>query len=206
MRTTGFGAAKHHSWHQTAFASLHGFVLPCRDKVFPSSPQFCPILTTFLYPRVISTSSVHQCHKAQIVPVCWQHFLFPSYNPVGYEGTCLWEYILFLDSHLQCALRAPSSTVCQWNRALGSGTHCPLWDRRRIQDLYPRAGQAEVQGVCNWAESLWKRGKPSMNLLMENPAGGWTPGLFFPHSDSFSWSPETATIWIFSGNETCTIW
>lgn len=146
MRTTGFGAAKHHSWHQTAFASLHGFVLPCRDKVFPSSPQFCPILTTFLYPRVISTSSVHQCHKAQIVPVCWQHFLFPSYNPVGYEGTCLWEYILFLDSHLQCALRAPSSTVCQWNRALGSGTHCPLWDRRRIQDLYPRAGQAEVQG------------------------------------------------------------
>lgn len=118
----------------------------------------------YLFSASVPQSSNSPCMLAAL--------LFPSYSPVGYEGACLREYILFLDSHLQCALRAPSSTVCQWNRALGSGTHCPLWDRRRIQDLYPRAGQAEVQGVCNWAESLWKRGKPSMNLLMEIPAGG----------------------------------
>lgn len=127
-------------------------------------------------------------------------------QPCRVERACLREYILFLDSHLQCAFIAASSTVCQWNRVLGSVTHCPLWGGGGIWDPYPRAGQAEVQGMGSWAESPWKRGKPSMDSLMESPAGGWTPGLFFPHSDSFSWSPETATIWIFSGNEICTLW
>lgn len=55
MRTTEFVAAKHHSDFRLL---LHLFMaLFClADRVFHSSPQFCPILTTLLYPRVISTS------------------------------------------------------------------------------------------------------------------------------------------------------
>lgn len=98
-------------WLETAFASLHGFVLHCRDKVFPSfpsSPQFCPILTTFPYPshQYLFSASVPQSSNS---PCLLAALLFPNYNPFGYEGVCLREYILFLNSHLQCAFIAALS-------------------------------------------------------------------------------------------------
>lgn len=55
MRTTEFVAAKHHSDFRLLLRPF--MALFClADRVFHSSPQFCPILTTLLYPRVISTS------------------------------------------------------------------------------------------------------------------------------------------------------
>lgn len=61
VRTTVCVAVKHHSdfcipsWLCSALQRIHK-VYPC----FPSSSQFCPILTIFLYPGIISTSSLHQ--------------------------------------------------------------------------------------------------------------------------------------------------
>lgn len=121
-----------------AFTSLHDFPLSCRHKhkaysYFLSPLQFFLILTTFPYPRVIHTSSLHVCSKAQRV-------LSPSCRLLRYNRDCLSEKELLIFVSELHSMGLCLTGTGHWSLLI----NCPS-ESSTIQDLHPRPGRVQVQ-------------------------------------------------------------